>query len=55
MVVVKDLVNSRNILILILNIARLSVWDCFSVIFDVCMERAWTRKSSFNIEKRVRR
>ena len=41
----------ENILLLILNVARLS--DCFLVIFDnFCMERTWIRelKSSFNME-----
>ena len=42
----------ENILVLILNVVRLSVYDCFSVIFDnICMERTWIRESSFNIEK----
>ena len=51
MVVVKDLINSRNILVLILNISKLSVLYLFSVIFDICMERTWIRESSFNLEK----
>ena len=30
----------ENILVLILNVVRLSVLECFSVIFDnICMER----------------
>ena len=38
----------ENILVLILNIARLSIEDCFSVIFDnICMERTWIKESSF--------
>ena len=36
----------ENILVLILNVARLS--DCFLVIFDnFCMERTWIRESTF--------
>ena len=38
----------ENILVLILNIVRLSV------IFDnICMERKWIREGLFNVEKRV--
>ena len=37
--VVKDLIKVENILVLVLNVVRLSVKDCFSVIFDkICME-----------------
>ena len=33
----------ENILVL-LNVVRLSIWDCFSVIFDnICMERTQMR------------
>ena len=36
----------ENILVLILNVARLSA--CFLVIFDnFCMERTWIRESTF--------
>ena len=36
----------ENILVLILNVARLS--DCFLVIFDnFCRERTWIRESTF--------
>ena len=45
-VVVKSLINSRkHSLVLILNVVRLSVYDCFSLIFDnICMEKTWVRK-----------
>ena len=41
----------ENILVLILNVARLS--DCFLVIFDnFCMERTWIRESTFLYRER---
>ena len=39
---------------LILNVLRLSVQDCFSVILDnICIEGTWIRESSFNTKKGV--
>ena len=47
--VVKDLINC--VPVLVLNIVRLSVKDCFSffvLLFTNSMEKTWIRESSFN-------
>ena len=39
-------------LVLIFNVVRLFVYDCFSVIFDnICMKRTWISESSFDFEE----
>ena len=55
MVVVKSLINSRK-QVLILNVVRLSVYDCFSFIFDnICIEKTWVRKKKKKKKKKRRR
>ena len=47
-------IRKHTSLVLILNVVRLSVQDCSSVIFaNICMQRTWIRDLSFDMEKEV--
>ena len=49
----KTLLSPSIILLLLLGFF---VYDCLSAIFyNICMERAWIRESSFDLEQWVRR